>query len=428
MRFAPRIRAFLLFGAALVAAGCSIVDNAAIPRTYDVNVATAQARDDSILLNIVRASEFEPLNFVTLSKYTGTQTLGGGIGYTGNEGVNAAAVAIKSAFTGSVVAQGARSQFGPNSINGTIGGNFDSIPLENKEFYAGFLSPIDLTTLHILLSAGLTRELVLHAVVKAARVTKTDGSVIEYFNDPADDHWSADDGSARQPSDRCVAAGRDPEFQVPYRLDIWNGHHERDCQYQKFLVFLRLSVRHGLTTEVQAAPRAGKTAGASADKNGSAIALCYDPALARLYRGPVTQATRSACGREGAPAGVAGGRLFETFKGIGAPIKFVQPELRSAYGVFQYYGGLLRADAARRVRLISAGTPAMPTGDNLVLTVNRDGPGDCFARAYHHGEQYCVPARGAGNTKEAFVLLNTLVTLSTTRSALPATTSVLLQQ
>jgi len=34
---------------------------------------------------------------------------------------------------------------------------------------------------------------------------------------------------------------------------------------------------------------------------------------------------------------------------------------------------------------------------------------------------YCVPRSGAANTKTIFVLLNTLVNLSTTRSSLPVT-------
>lgn len=97
--------------------------------------------------------------------------------------------------------------------------------------------------------------------------------------------------------------------------------------------------------------------------------------------------------------------------------------------MFQYFGRLLRTGTEPRVKLIDAGTPSMPTGDSRILTVQSGlPPGGCFASTFYLGHHYCVPTLGAGNTKEIFVLLNTLVNLSTSRSALPATTSVLLQQ
>jgi hypothetical protein len=39
---------------------------------------------------------------------------------------------------------------------------------------------------------------------------------------------------------------------------------------------------------------------------------------------------------------------------------------------------------------------------------------------------YCVPNQGTRNTKEVFVLLNTLVAISTNRSSLPASQSFVL--
>ncbi len=80
-----------------------------------------------------------------------------------------------------------------------------------------------------------------------------------------------------------------------------------------------------------------------------------------------------------------------------------------------------------RVRLIDAHTPRLPTGDSKLFTVvkTRDAEG-CFASVSHQGEYYCVPNEGANNTKEIFVILNALVNLSTTRSALPLTPTVLL--
>ena len=52
---------------ALMLTGCSLVDGALAPRAYDINQGTQNVRESGILLNIVRASRSEPLNFVALS-------------------------------------------------------------------------------------------------------------------------------------------------------------------------------------------------------------------------------------------------------------------------------------------------------------------------------------------------------------------------
>lgn len=315
-----RLRALLSALFAICLGACSLLDSGSIPRTYDVNVASAKVREDSILLNIVRASNFEPLNFVSLSKYTGTQTVASSAGFTINNGVDFAAVDLARVFSGAAAGTSPRNVYGPNGITASTGGNFDTVPLETKEFYAGFLSPIDLKTLHILLSAGLTRELVLHAVVKAARVTKTDGSVIEYFNDPENDHYHGGGSDAEQRV-RCEREAADPAFRLPYGQPIWNGTQERDCQYQKFLVFMGLAMVRGVTTEVlppKAKKSGAKSASGSAatDKKADSvesqdIGLCYDAALARLYGPTVTRTSKSACGS----GTETSGKLYQVFTG-----------------------------------------------------------------------------------------------------------------
>ena len=109
----------------------------------------------------------------------------------------------------------------------------------------------------------------------------------------------------------------------------------------------------------------------------------------------------------------------------GTNIKAVEPSLRSPYSVMQYFGRLLASDLIHRVKLIDAGSPRMPTGDKDILTVKTEhGAGECFASARHDGVHYCVPNKGANNTKELFVLLNTLINLSTKRESLPTTPTV----
>lgn len=67
---------FVAFAAAVMTA-CSAVDNAIDPRYDDINRSTAKARNESILLNIVRASHNAPLNFVAFSRVSGTTSVSG---------------------------------------------------------------------------------------------------------------------------------------------------------------------------------------------------------------------------------------------------------------------------------------------------------------------------------------------------------------
>jgi len=71
-----------VFGVALLDAvlfSCAVVDK--IEAGYDsVNRTTAEARNDSILLNIVRAAHDAPLNFVAFSKISGQMYAGASAG------------------------------------------------------------------------------------------------------------------------------------------------------------------------------------------------------------------------------------------------------------------------------------------------------------------------------------------------------------
>src|SRR5262245_49794737 len=134
--------------------GC--VDSTLAPRAADINLGTQNLRESAILLNIVRASRSEPLNFVALSKYTGTGSVSLNESLTKNSITkfgNPSTVALGQIFT--------------SSANAGQGNAFDVGTLENKDFYGGFMSPLDLESLNLLLNAGLNKELVLHSVIEA---------------------------------------------------------------------------------------------------------------------------------------------------------------------------------------------------------------------------------------------------------------------
>ena len=98
----------------------------------------------------------------------------------------------------------------------------------------------------------------------------------------------------------------------------------------------------------------------------------------------------------------------------------MEPILPSAYGVFQFYGELLKTQ--RRVKISELA--ARKTGETDLFHVTND-QGGCFVHVNYAGGSYCVPNDDANNTKEVLTLLIALVNLSTTRNSLPYTSSVI---
>jgi len=241
--------------------------------------------------------------------------------------------------------------------------------------------------------------------VKAARVELTDGSEHIFENDPADDRWQADPSPI---SEHCADLQSENKFKPAFLSDLWTGVHLHDCNYQKFAYFLQAALVYGLTTETHSVPNPDAKTDKTAPKTMLKVDLCYDPGIAEQYdRRPIPG---TACGK----------KVHGLKPSYPAPLKRLIPVMRSPYDVYQYFGHLLATNTARRVVLIDADTPRLPTNDRSILTVHKN-EGDCFAWAQVEGDMYCVPRSGAANTKTIFVLLNTLVNLSTTRSSLPVT-------
>lgn len=419
-----RVKA-LIAGIAILAAGC--VDAMLPPRAHDINQSTQNVRESAILLNLVRASRSEPLNFIALSKFTGTGSVNFNQSFLDNN-------LRKFGTPTNVFIGGATS----TAVGGGQGNSFDVGTLENRDFYGGFMSPLDLESLNLLMNAGLNREIVFHSVLHGVRVANRRGEPFLFENKPDDDSWTEGDHVERN-SPKCKAlypgSGRAGEanFEPILRTPIWQSPHERDCRYQKFLFFLRLAVRYGITVEavplsgkaggrgrIGAAPKASSPRGGrdkDADGPSARYVVCFDPAIARENGLPGGQIDApGACGRSQKDlAGLGGENEFRFLfhESIGG----VVPIVRSPYAVFQFYGDLLQSHAAH-VRLSDHSLRKDRQREARLLTIERGGL-DCFARTIYGGTDYCVPNHQSKNTKEIFVLLNTLVALSTNRSALP---------
>ena len=386
-------------------AGC--IDSTLAPRASDINLGTQNVRESAILTNIVRASRSEPLNFVALSKYTGT----GSLSLNQSATVNAYARHPTSVSFGQI--------FG-TSANAAQGNSFDVGTLENKDFYGGFMSPLDLESLNLLLNAGLNKELVLLSVIEAFRVRLAGRSLL-FVNNPEDD--------VPYNGTPCVSLydGTEHAFEPVGQRGIWRDPVA--CKYQKFLYFLRVAVRWGVTVEAAAAGKpAGTSKGgksSSGNSSGSKIQyfVCYDPAIAQENGMPGRADAPGACGSRNRD--VAQTREMQFRFQFNSPIEGVAPVVRSPYAVFQYYGHLLANIKHERVQLSELSRRKDPRREARLLTIETGG-GDCFADTLYAGTRYCVPNEKSKNTKEIFVLLNTLVAISTNRSALPVSPTFVL--
>jgi hypothetical protein len=69
-----------------------------------------------------------------------------------------------------------------------------------------------------------------------------------------------------------------------------------------------------------------------------------------------------------------------------------------------------------------------PSEDRHILTMVRDNSAGCFAEVAFGGEYYCVPMRGAENTKRIIGLLAQLIALNTNTLDLSITPTVRLSQ
>ena len=94
--------------ACLALSACAFTDGTVDGRYDTINRSTDSARNQAILLNIVRASRAEPLNFVAFAKIGGTTSTGLGMG-------------LPSFFVGpDRVGSQKQTTFGNSTLNGNV--------------------------------------------------------------------------------------------------------------------------------------------------------------------------------------------------------------------------------------------------------------------------------------------------------------------
>lgn len=426
---------FVLFAAGYLAACTEVVDLTTESRYAQYNRTTDWAKNEAILLNIIRASQNQPLNFLVYQAYTGTATA-------------AASASSPSFIIGpNRVASQKQYTFGGGTLAASAMGT-GSISVQNldtQDFYEALLSPVDFTNLNEFERQGYPREL-----------------LFRLFTDYV---------SLKPPPEKD-AQGR--KGYIFYNDPL----HERQCYDLQqgsvcFKDLVEFALLSGLSSEIRAAAQPAQpsnnkdnspsspnttstqpksSSNSNTQKPPPEGRLCFDGALANyertkyLHHHPdavrFLEAVRAAdyhpvCGGTGprdiwprTPSpGKGSGPSSSPSAGtnkLEVDVKIPTGKLiwdmhmtehsvveigtRSTFAIYNFLGRLL-SNQDKEFNMMSDSDDG---DDQQLLTVVKGQPAGCFISVGFDLGVYCVPLEGAANTKRAFSILSQLLALKTT--------------
>ena len=428
----------LLVGALLAGplGACAVIDP--VDNRYDtVSRSLAKARNESIFLNLVRASHDYPLSFTVVANVTPSLTnttsfalpsflLGPHIPSFGNPGTNVAS----PLFT-----PGRDVIFGNTTAGNTtaVSTNFSVSTQETSAFYQGFLKPIDLQTLAYFIRQGYSRELLFWLFTDSFTLELPNAPPFGYHYSPPDDY----------------------------------GCSQIDPKHRCFIDWVHNAAYTGLTVEEKteqassssSPPKGGAGSGSGGSTKGTSYArFCFNPVLAQQAASSVAPAlvqeaqnnldvqrmmlfkTNLVCGsrdwkptenKDVAQADILPLTFSPTNSESGPKISFtITP--RSAYGVFVFLGTLMKMqrehlEPSRYAfippnRSYAAEPPVLETvhDDRQLMTVLQNLGGQCFVHTWFEDGDYCVPEQAA-TTKRIFSLLAQLIAIQTAAADLSIT-------
>jgi hypothetical protein len=260
------------FAAGYLAACTEVVDSAVESRYAQYNYSVDWAKNEAILLNIARASEYQPLNFMSFQPYQGTASVSG------------TAAAPSFIIGPDRIASQKQYSISNSTLTATASGTgtVTVTSLDTQGFYASVMAPVEFTDLNAFQRQGYPRELLFRLFADYVSIKPLKGDPLGHlasivYNDP---HL-----------ERQCAQLRDEIVKQLYP----NGADElqRRICFNDLVEFALLS---GLSSEVRtiansasggkASAGANKTSttdstsDSSAPKTTTEGRLCFDPALA----------------------------------------------------------------------------------------------------------------------------------------------------
>jgi hypothetical protein len=407
---------------------CALVDPVE-PRYDTVNRSLAKARNESILLNIIRSSHDWPMSFTTVPQVNPSMQNVTTFGMPSFlMGPNPRCAPLPSTVCLAVPPSPGRDVIFGNQQNfnnsTTVSSNFSVSSLENGSFYSGLLSPVSLHDLNYFIRQGYSRELLFWLFADSIEIV-FGSHVIGYQFDPPNDYGCP----PQDPKKRC------------------------------FREFMEIAVITGLTVEAATVSPGGKG-------KTEFSRFCFDEVLAERGRKAMNPERLQlvvsryvdrgyklspTCGSDWHP-GKEETEQADTLQFQVGPLTF-KVVTRSTYSIYQFLGKLLKQareaneQASGHAAEANEGTderavtrPNLPRDDEMVpvlSTIHEDSNllnivtqpgGECFVETHFIDGSYCVPEKGSANTKRIFALLSQLIALKTSAADLAITPAVRIVQ
>jgi hypothetical protein len=381
-------------------------------RVYDQNLTSQEVMNKEVLINIIRASRYQPLNFMAITQVTGGQS-------------ETLTTGLPTITLGPAQTIAERQFQVTNSVASGATGSFQTNPLVSSQFQQGMMSPVSPKILAYLL-ASHDRETVFNLVIDSINVT-SGNTTVRYVNDPANDH-GLPGGCTAQSASRALG---DANGGRRFLLD------EDVCNYSKFINFVTEGMQYGVSAELVPVPPGSAAKGGGAGSQGgrntaNALAgetnatttaqatgrLCWDPGLAIAERKAGARGLKPVCGKNLSSQITNDDFSFQILGTLRFQLRF-----RSPAGIFAALGKQLRDGSAERVRSLLPSSQRAFDGEPLLTIKSDDTAGDCAVLAQYESQVYCVP-QSAYRTAMVINILQELKNLSTTPSDLNSAFSV----
>ena len=415
--YAPVRRKLRVLGCAVLSLGLSACATMSDFSSWTVgyNNSVEQARNQLMLLNIVRASENMPLLFtgIQVVRGNGQTVVGGGLGITST----VQGTSVSGAPTSTTVVNTLAPSVNLQVVSGF---NFDVVVLDSAEFLQGLLTPISVLTFNHYVRQGVPIELLLHLLTEKITITLPGRPTVTYINDPLSREFK---------EFRLLIASL---LKLRITTEVGNSSSEAIGP-----LLTDADLKSGASTEFSKAlpglVLAKVPGGYRFIRPGGTIAnFCFLgeetgqsslPQTSLCADSPLRKAKQAAAvGDESADK-----KVLTTFEGA------MSVQMSSTNDVFNYLGRLARFQAESGNDILNLDSPEAiaynrQDQNRAVFRVvkNQPKPHD-IASVQYRGTVYSLPLEEQGYSATTLMVLNQLFSLSKSVNSIPSTGTVLVR-
>jgi len=172
-----RSRLYILFVTTILLSGCGAHYTPSFTKmSTGYAQYLAQYQTDSILMNLVRASEEKPLSFLDIPSINAS----GNTSQNHSIGLSLGGLTADN-FTGAIVSASPSSSVGVGTSF-----NFTQSSLDNAVFWKGFLTEIPMKVAGMFRTPHIPREVIFSLLIESIEIKQPDQKPVTYFNSPLD--------------------------------------------------------------------------------------------------------------------------------------------------------------------------------------------------------------------------------------------------